>query len=362
MNSNCSGCGNPIMDLYYMECSRCKDRFDLLCINIPKDSFDRFSQSYKDDWLCPSCVCALPKGDNTSTPVRTPKSSSHLNDKNICSNVNPKRGSRPLCAKTKNVKYDSPPNPDLETLISELRLLREELAEVKEQNRDIKNQMSTLSDNISRTVQEHSDKIRNAEREIITLKASVGLLQQQLASRDQDNLRNDLEIVGIAEQNSENLQQIVLDASQKLGIPLSESDIDDVFRVGLKGSKLRKSSSAEKLPRPIVVRLLRRRKAEELLKAAKNRRCLTSVNTVDGQHMPLYINERLTKDNRQLFRQARSRAKEYRFRYCWVRGGNIFVRKADGKPAIRIFSPIDLDEKIGPAVRTEPGHEECTQN
>lgn len=360
MNSNCSGCGNPIMDRCYMECSRCKNSFDLLCINIPKDSFDRFSQSYKDVWLCPSCVCALPKGDNTSTPVRNPKSSSNLNDKYICSNVNQTRGSRSQGAKAKNAKYDSPPNPDLGTLMSELHLLRLELAEVKEQNHEIKNQMSNLSDNLNKTVQEHSNKIRNAEREIVTLKASVGLLQQQLASRDQENLRNDLEIIGIAEQKSENLQQIVLDASQKLGIPLLESDINDVFRVGPKGSKVRKSS-AEELPRPIVAQLLRRRKAEELLKAAKNRRSLTSVDIVDGQPTPLYINERLTKDNRQLFRQARSRTKEYKFRYCWVRGGSIFVRKADGKPAILIFSPIDLDEKIGPSVRTE-GHEERTQN
>lgn len=361
MNSNCSGCGNPILDRHYMKCSRCKNSFDLLCINISKDIFDRFSQSYKDDWLCPSCVCALPKGNNTLTPVRIVKSSSNLNDKYICSNVNTARGSRPQGVKSKNTKYDSQPNTDLGILMSELHLLRQELAEVKEQNREIKNQMTTLSDNLSKAVQEHSNKIQNAEREIVTLRASVGLLQQQIASRDQDNLRNDLEIVGVAEQNSESLQQIVLVTSQKLGIPLSESDIDDVFRVGPKGSKLRKSSSTTVLPRPIVVRLLRRRKADELLKAAKNKRSLTSVDIVDGQPTPLYINERLTKENRQLFRQARIRTKEYKFRYCWVRSGNIFVRKAEGKPAIRIFSPIDLDEKIGPAVRME-GNEERTQN
>lgn len=165
-------------------------------------------------------------------------------------------------------------------------------------------------------------------------------------------MKNHLEITGIAEQSNENLSHVVIVASQKIGIELQESDIEDVLRVGSKASKT-KTAKENLTPRPIVLKLLRKNKRDEILNAAKSRRNVTSENVVAGQPSKIYFNERLTKDNRRLFREARTRANEYRFRYCWVRNGSIYVRKDDGNPAIRITSNLELDEKVGAAKTAE---------
>ncbi|KAL0880690.1 hypothetical protein ABMA27_001906 [Loxostege sticticalis] len=259
------------------------------------------------------------------------------------------RGTKSQVSKS---KAEQSPNTELSSLFTELRQLRHELSEVKHQNREIKTQMTSLSETLKQTLNEHSKQLQHVDLEIANLKSTVGILQQQLAARDQDSLRNHLEISGITEESNENLSHVVLVASRKIGIELAESDIEDVQRVGSRSGKS-KTDTQNKIPRPIVVKLLRKCKRDDILRAAKSRRSVTSEDIVAGQPSKIFFNERLTKENRNLFRDARLRTKEYGFRYCWVRSGNIYVRKGDGKPAIRITSNDDLDEKVGAAKAAE---------
>lgn len=353
MSSVCGGCSKLIEDDYYMTCSQCKNKYDLICILVPKDKYFSLTQTQKDNWLCPSCVSSRPKGDNTSTPLRSSTTPASLNSSFTCNNVNMSRGSRPTAGKSKNNKDDAQPNHDMSAIITELRQLRQEIIDVKNQNVEIKTQMSSMSDHLAHTLKEHSKIMKNAQIEIDNLKATVGNLQHQLALREQDSLKNDLEITGLNEKENENLLQIVMVTSQKIGVNLVESDIDEVVRVGRKQQRQEANINKRLMSRPIVVRLVRRGKRDELLKAAKSRRNITSENVVDGQHTPIYLNERLTKENRQLFQQARLRSKEHNFRYCWIRNGGIFVRRSDGKPAIRIATKQNLDEKVGAGKQTE---------
>lgn len=55
----------------YMRCSKCKSFFDLLCVNIT-ESYKDLSDGLKKAWQCPICNCRRPKGDNSSTPIRSP--------------------------------------------------------------------------------------------------------------------------------------------------------------------------------------------------------------------------------------------------------------------------------------------------
>lgn len=344
MSVNCAGCGGNITDSqYYMECSKCKHTYDLLCINVTTEHFDAFSDEYKSEWLCPFCVCSRPKGDNNTTPVRAQTVSVPLKTSyKPCSNINMSRGSKPMGTKAIITRGDS----EMSTLITELRVLKQELAEVKQQNLEIKNQMTLISTTLDHNLVECNKKLQVAEQEIIFLKQTVGNLQKQVLAREQDGLSHDLEITGLTELAHENLAHIAMVISKKIGIELSEVEIDDVKRVGPKTQKL---SINKKFPRPIVLKLLRKRKRDELINAAKSRRNLTSENIVEGEPTKIYLNERLTKENRHLFRLSRSRSNEYSFRYCWIKNGGIYVRKADGSPAIRISTTSDLDEKIGPA-------------
>ncbi|CAK1596638.1 unnamed protein product [Parnassius mnemosyne] len=326
-----------------MKCSKCNKLYDLICLNITEEHFNTLSQKYRDEWICPSCVCSLPKKSNLLTPVRSPAAS--LNDKYTMSlNVNTTRGNK---QKLKSSELLSNEDVDLTTLISEIRDFRDEVKDIVRQ--ELKVQTSAITKCFEERLGELSKTLESKDLEISSLKSLVNQLQQQIAVQDQHSMRNELEIIGMPEENNENLTHIVLATCQKLGVQVSENELDEVVRVGPKRSSGSKSSMPNyKHPRPIIVKLLRHKKRDELITAARARRGLSSENIVNSSPQNIYINERLTKSNRYLFRNSRLRAKNLGFQFCWVRNGGIYIKQAENKPAIRILSHEDLDTKIGP--------------
>lgn len=346
MNACCDACGKKILNKYFMGCTKCKRSYDLECVNLTKLSWDKFTIKFKQSWLCPNCVCSQPKTDNTATPVRNPA----LNiDENSCENVNTMRGSRAA------PMLDS--DTSVADLISEIRELRLEIKDLRQNKNDIcllrqdfqdlKSELSNLSSRFSQHFTKFNKIIEAKDQEIKSLKLTISQFQTTLSVLEQSSLINEIEVHGVPEQNAENLTHILLTMSQKLNVDLQETDIDVISRAG---PKPKPGTDSAKL-RPIVVKLTRKAKRDELLKAAKLRKNLTSENIVTAAPSKIYLNERVTKEKRLLFRDARAKARANGFRFCWLRNGNIYVRKSESGPnghfaAIRIQSNEDLD-KLG---------------
>ncbi|KAH9383900.1 hypothetical protein HPB48_025792 [Haemaphysalis longicornis] len=60
----------------------------------------------------------------------------------------------------------------------------------------------------------------------------------------------------------------------------------------------------------------------------------------------LFFNENLTKQNRDLFWQARTAAKAKGYEFTWAKTGKIFVKKNESSSRIRIGTLADLDKII----------------
>ncbi|KAL4715123.1 hypothetical protein ACJJTC_012170 [Scirpophaga incertulas] len=187
------------------------------------------------------------------------------------------------------------------------------------------------------------------DREIKDLKIEITELRHKMEVQEQLNVKRELEIVGVPEQLNENLTHVVMIASKKIGVDLQMTDLDEVRRVGTKNPK---NTTNRTVSRPIVVKFLSKIKRDDVLSAYKGRRKLTSEDLVPGSSSSVYINERLTAQNRQLFREARTRAKMQNFQYCWTRNGTVFIRKAANTngfkhPAIPIRSQKDIEDHLG---------------
>ncbi|KAJ0182175.1 hypothetical protein K1T71_002897 [Dendrolimus kikuchii] len=261
--------------------------------------------------------------------------------------------------KTKPNKENSLSLTDLTdpTLLTEIRLLRQEISDMKAQNVEIsllrqellelKHQITAMSSTALENQTKVREELETAQKSIIDLKCTVTQLQQRLNFQEQNELRNEIEIIGIPELNNENLAHVIQVTSQKIGIQLAETDIDYMSRIGPKRSQETHSlTTRQHQPRPIIVKLLRRQKRNEIISAAKARKNLTSESIVPGSPKKIYINERLTKDHRVLFREARDQAAANKFKYCWIKNGGIFVRENDNKPAIKINSINDLNKYV----------------
>ncbi|KAI5651346.1 hypothetical protein NE865_00590 [Phthorimaea operculella] len=361
--TNCGGCNGKIQDLNFMECAntKCGLLFCLMCVNKTQEEFNQLTDYFKAEWLCAQCTAKKPKGDHT--PLRSAAAASQLND-TFTKNINVTRGNR-TNPKSSDLHQDPNSNADpiqqISLLVQEIRQLRSEVRDLKNSNQDLKNSMHNIESLLTATTNKLADesaRINKMKVDMLELRNTVLNLYQTNAMLEQESIKNDLEIIGVPESNDENLGHIVMTACNKIGVDLKEEDIDDIFRAGPRQNK----GNDKHRVRPVVLRLVTHRKRDAVLKAARTRRNIPAKDVIDGAPGNIYFNERLTKQNRHLFRDARLRSKTYNFRYCWTRNGNIFVRRSDGRPAIRITTAEDLDTKIGPIKQLVIPNEENGQD
>lgn len=324
----CHGCLKITRDTNFLTCSstNCERSFCSLCISPSSLSTDK-----KRTWKCPDCCASQRKGgDNSSTPIRS------LED-----NVTKR--------KKTDINLNTNDNSEVKELVEEVRLLTREISSLKKQ---LENATSSLSscqiklEELGSSIAANDVRIQRLEsrdQDVKMLETKVSVLQLELNMQAQYQLSNELELTGIPENGNENLHHLALLAARKVGVDLVDNDIDWVARAGPRVMSALSAGSNTKFPRPVVVRLLRRSKRDEIIKAARSRRNITSTDLeLSGTPSKIYYNERLTKANRMLFREARARCKEYGYSFCWCSRGGIFIRQREGKPSIHIRTADDL--------------------
>ncbi|CAG9136192.1 unnamed protein product [Plutella xylostella] len=187
----------------------------------------------------------------------------------------------------------------------------------------------------------------------------ISQLQSDLNERDQQTLINDVEISCIPEFEGESAVHIVKVVSAKLGVKLEESDVVSASRVGARRGAAETSDGVAARPRPLVARLARRSLRDQLVNVEhysqdtiNNARVRRGASTADLGLPPhadqrLYVNERLTKANRQIFGKARELARTHGWKFVWTREGHVKVRRDTHAPIHQIRSATDLDNIFG---------------
>lgn len=303
--------------------------------NIPKELVQK--------WICPDCQAAKKKGgDNSHTPVRPQVNHDNAN----------------VTFRKKSQQQDAPtptPQDTFVSLTSEIRLLRQEMTDLKSQISEAVSNMNKCHvrlEEVAVTLTSTETRLRTLEdqkHDCDKLKATVNQLQAQLNSQAQSLLANEVEISGVTEINNENLHHLVLVAAAKVGVEVSESDLDGIRRAGPRRTSADVSKDGRPpLPRPVVVRFTRKAKRNEFLKAAKARRSLNNKDLVDGgPEMKIFVNERLTTENRQLFRETRFTARQAGIKHVWTTNGIIYIRLQEGAAPKPIKSYMDLERLLG---------------
>lgn len=338
--SCCFACNVYTEEHERVKCSICPLVYHNLCVGVTSAGLKNLH-----DWQCPSCINKQPKTDKSNTPIRnlssntsTARAASVFQEGIVSADLMDLRTYIETC--NEKVRADlSQISTSLASLTTEFK---EKFAKMEEKIGKIHELETELSEAKKRITELES-------QHVVYMKASIQQLESSVNKQNQYNLRNEIEIAGVDESESESLQHIATLVSKKVGVNLKEEDVDEITRVGPKrGSNSRQAPSKDLLPRTIVVKLVRRTKRNEILQAAKIRRNLTSDGIVEGPSKKLYINERLTKDTRLLFRDARQRSRQHGFRFCWIRDGTIQIRQEEKRPAITIRSSDDLDKHLGP--------------
>ncbi|XP_047995564.1 uncharacterized protein LOC125233552 [Leguminivora glycinivorella] len=191
--------------------------------------------------------------------------------------------------------------------------------------------------------------------DIQDLMNTVDRLKLELNDRDQELLSTEVEITGIEETNNENPVHLAVLVAQKLGVEMDSTDVVSAERVGVKrapndGDGSGGGDGSAGRPRALVVRLTRRVHRDNLLRAARRARGAdTSGFELPGAPRRFYVNERLTRNNRQLFYKARREGARLNWRYIWTRDGRVYARRQSNTQSHRVRSEDDLVKIFGVA-------------
>lgn len=285
-------------------------------------------------WVRPDCRASSKKGgDNSQTLVRASTPGENITKRNRPAS---QQQNYTALQDNNNTKHD---------LASEIHYLRNEMSDLKTQIADMfarfESHMETVTSRVS-TVETRLTTIEVNLQEFSTLKATVAILQEQVEYQAQMFLQNEVEISGLEETANENPYHIALVTAAKIGIKIADTDIDCVSCTGPRSNNENTNKNTN-YPRPLVIRFMRKQTRDNFINSAKLRRNIDNKDIIEnGQERKIYIIERLTKGNRLLFREARRKANEADYKYCWTKNGSIYIRKRTGDPGIRIRSYDDL--------------------
>lgn len=363
----CSGCLQAITDSRYICCNTCWKHYDLICANVPEHNF---TKELRDTWKCVMCVSSQPKTDNTNTPVRA------------ADGVTVRRGAQGLQTNQVDVSFDTqsfyldkmndtahnetPETSPTKALIVEMRLFREELMLTRTSIQSLNGTIARLTERMDaadKRADRLEERIAALERasdsrnesgstSSNSIMAAVEQLKAHMNEKEQEALLNEVEISCVAEEKGESLPHIVMTLASKVGVQLAEQEIVSAVRVGRgpESAEAAEGGTGVARPRIIVVRLARRALRDSLLAGARVRRGATTEGTrLPGAPRRFYINERLTRTNRQIFRQAREAAGRLNWRFVWTRNGYVFARHHQGvdAPRYRLSTEADLARVFG---------------
>ncbi|XP_072934838.1 uncharacterized protein [Epargyreus clarus] len=321
---DCSGCLNKLNGSPFVQCSRCHGNYHLSCVNISQKDYDDMPNDLRFTWICVMCRSKERKGgDNSNTPVRSISSPQH---EYVTQRAKP-RPANCSCLSASSIRdiireelqnsFKLQVHPRLTEVQNAITSLEQSMSKFKEELDNVR------AVQLAQTAQLESIKLEND-----SLKAVNQSLSSRLAQLDQQSRSSNIEIQCLPENKQENLINTIQQLGKVIKYPISDAQIHYC-------SRLAKMNSTSPRPRSILVKFSSPRIRDEFLAATskfnknnQNDKLNTSHLGIGGNKKgAVYVVEHLTPENKSLHAAARSKAKELKYKFVWVRDGRIFMRK-----------------------------------
>lgn len=215
------------------------------------------------------------------------------------------------------------------------RDLRKELRDINASLTFINKAYEDMKKELNEVKSEHK-KLRSENQTLQTLceelKTHVNASATRILQCEQYSRNANVEIKGVPFQADENLTGLLQKLGDATGVAISPDDVEVCHRVPVAKNPSEKN---------IVVQFAHRSKRNSVLEKARRMRLTASDLGLTAQ-VPIYVNEHLCPELKKLLGQTTSRKRECGWKYVWVRNGQIFARKAEETPVVKISSSNDL--------------------
>jgi len=327
----CTKCGSSLpRDGTLVLCNgvgKCK--LHKACSGLGESTLKAMSAESKAKWACKECRKIRSTEENENSKIRqqgdVQMESENPDDiKSMLVNLN----KNVLILSQQVGKLMNIPN-DVEELKKSMNYMSdahdELLAKIAAQEEKIKN--------LDKTVSSLTLKLEEKNRESEALKEKVSELEQYSRNRN-------MEVSNVPDENletKEDLLRKIEKIATQADIPFQKEDVDILHR-------LPRMDKDQKKPRNVVIQFKSRTTRNTWI--AKKRHGV-KVGDVNGSNdpTPIYINEHLTFDMKNLLRKTKESAREKRYEFVWVKDGKIFAKKdPNSKRVVRVRSINDLNK------------------
>ncbi|VVC96928.1 unnamed protein product [Leptidea sinapis] len=158
----------------------------------------------------------------------------------------------------------------------------------------------------------------------------LSVLENKLAAFEQQARECNIEISNVPERRGKNLMSIMTALGLAVNFQIQPTNIISLHRVPHAVSK-------DNRPKNIVAKFTSRILRDNMIAACRAKKGITSEHlSITGSSHKIFVNEHLTLNNKQLFRECRERAKLHQFKYVWIKHGTILARKSDTSPVVAV--------------------------
>lgn len=219
---------------------------------------------------------------------------------------------------------------------SKFESMRAVFSEIKDQTTEIQKSIDFMSAKYDQVIEKTNimqTEIDESKDYIKSLHSKIELLERGARAKSIE-LRN---IPKLHEENKQILRKTVLKIGSLIDYDLKESDISNIFRMKQKRDNM--------LPATIVVDFVSASSKDAMIKMSRDynkknqsNKLNTSLLGIDGPPKPVYIAEHLTHGTSRLYYLSRELVKDKGYAHCWTFNGQVYIRKREGAPSIRIES------------------------
>lgn len=382
----CSCCDRPIYENEFLKCCSCKLNYYFVCGGVSEETFRKRKAHYQNSWRCKTCRSKERDEDASNSQLRQGNKDKDFDTpSNSCQDPSPLLSPEMaaltayldkkfedaksdwskkldhvitvtdekythLCAKLQEIdgKYAELPNKmkDLEIKqTNDMTILNAKVQGTISANEERFKRLEAAAENASlkyddliKKYEELPSKVDKLAKNNEQLTSSIAKVCAKCKTFDKFSRQNNVEIHNITERKDENLTQIMITIGQVLGCDINQRDIVHIHRVNHKDSK-------DSRPKNIVAKLTSRMLRDDLVKAARKTKKNLSTESlqISGTSRRVYVNEHMSLEQKLLYRSARRRCQDKKFKFVWVQHGSILVRKEADSVIYNIDSECDLE-------------------
>lgn len=311
---NCEACKDSIQDnAEKLKCKgSCQQNFHFTCVGFIEETFKKLSRDQKNKWKCWKCKDPISNVESVvdqETGKQTADILSAINEIKEDNVSFKKEIMQKFLEFEKSLEYAT--NLVTETMNSNKKLA-EEINCIKQQN------TALLQENKA-------------------LKSQISEMKSDIVDLKQYSRRLNIEVSNLPEIPNENMTTTVENILKELDVDLKDKIVTAHRVPTVKKNKIK----------PIIIQFNSMEAKSNFMKKAKSKHInANAVYSNLDSTVPVYFNDHLCAELKQLLYQCKCFKRDNNFKFCWNRNGKIFLRKDEGSRVFCVKSISDLTNVI----------------